>query len=434
MGTTFTIAARNLRQGGRRVTLLATAMVLVSMLLVLLDSLAAGLEASMVHSATTLASGHVNVGGFYKVTSGTSSPVVADGPRIRQIVQAEVPELDFQIDRVRGWARLVSERASFWGGLVGIDVDEERGLREVLQITAGRFDDLKAPDTVLLFEQQAKRLEAKVGDTLTISAPTMGGVNNTVDVRVVATAKDVGFMSAINLFMPKSTVRKLYQMKDEGTGAVQLYLKNEADAPAVMERLRPKLEAAGFKLMDLDPRPFWMKFDTVNGQDWTGQKLDLTTWREEVSYLLWILSGFAALRWLLLGTILLLVVVGIMNTMYMSIRERTREIGTMRAIGMSRGQVLRLFLLEALLLGAGAGAFGAVLGAAIAAAINAAHIQVPMDAFMAILMNDSVYLKLTGGNLVFAIVLITVISTFAALRPARRAARMRPVGALHTVG
>ena len=434
MNTLFTIAARNLRQGGRRVYLLGAAMVLVAMLLVLLDSLAAGLEASMIHSATTLSSGHVNVGGFFKVTSGQASPVVADGPGIRKIVTAEVPELDFQIDRVRGWARVVSEEASFWGGLLGVDVAEERGLRGVLQITAGTFDGLAEPDTILLFEQQAKRLVAKVGDTLTISAPTMGGVNNTVDVRVVAIAKDLGMMSAINIFMPKVTIRKLYQMKADATGAVQIYLKNERDAAAVMERLRPKLEAAGYKLMDLDPRPFWMKFDTVTGQDWVGQKLDLTTWREEVSFLLWILTGFGALRWLLLGVILLLVVVGIMNTMYMSIRERTREIGTMRAIGMSRGQVLRLFLIEATLLGLGAGAFGATLGAGLAVAINAAKIQIPMDAFMAILMNDYVYLKLTVGNVVFATLLITAISCIAALRPARRAARMRPVGALHTVG
>ncbi|MCK6573739.1 FtsX-like permease family protein [Myxococcota bacterium] len=437
MGTFSTLvrmAGRNLVQGGRRVVLLGMAMVLVSMLLVLLDSLAAGLEASMVNSATTLASGHVNVGGFFKVTSGTASPVVADGPKIRAIVEREVPELDYQIDRVRGWARLVSERASFWGGLLGIDVEEERGLRSVLQISEGSFDALKQPDTILLFEQQAKRLEAKVGDTLTISAPTMGGVNNTVDVRVGAIAKDVGFMSAINLFMPKATIRQLYQMKPEATGAVQLYLKNEADASGVMERLRPKLEAEGFRLMDLDPRPFWMKFDTVTGQDWVGQKLDLTTWREEVSFLLWILTGFAALRWLLLGVILLLVVVGIMNTMYMSIRERTREIGTMRAIGMSRGRVLGLFLLEALALGIGASALGAGLGVVIALSVNAAEIKIASDAFMAILMNDQVYLKLTVDNVVFAVALITGISVFAALRPARRAARMRPVGALHQVG
>jgi putative ABC transport system permease protein len=223
-------------------------------------------------------------------------------------------------------------------------------------------------------------------------------------------------------------------MKPEATGAVQLYLKNEADASGVMERLRPKLEAEGFRLMDLDPRPFWMKFDTVTGQDWVGQKLDLTTWREEVSFLLWILTGFAALRWLLLGVILLLVVVGIMNTMYMSIRERTREIGTMRAIGMSRGRVLGLFLLEALALGIGASAFGAGLGVVIALSINAAEIKIASDAFMAILMNDQVYLKLTVDNVVFAVALITGISVFAALRPARRAARMRPVGALHQVG
>lgn len=434
MGTLLPIAVRNLLQGGRRVYLLATALALVAALLVLLDALAAGLEASMTHSATTLASGHVNVGGFFKVTSGQAAPVVVDTPKIRTLVQAEVPELDYQIDRVRGWARLVSERASFWGGLLGVDVAEERGLREVLEIQSGRFEDLTQPDTVLLFDQQAKRLEAKVGDTLTISAPTMGGVNNTVDVRVIAIAKDVGFMSAINLFLPKSTVRKLYQMKDDATGAVQIYLKDDAAAAEVMERLRGKLEGAGYRVMDLDPRPFWMKFDTVTGQDWTGQKLDLTTWRDEVSFIMWILTGFAALRYTVLGFVLLLVVVGIMVTMYMSIRERTREIGTMRAIGVSRRQVLALFLLEGAALGLLAGTLGAFLGAAAAAGIDAAHIPIASDAFMAILMNDHLYLRLLPATVLAAVALVTVVSTLAAALPAWRAARMRPVGALHHVG
>ena len=45
---------------------------------------------------------------------------------------------------------------------------------------------------------------------------------------------------------------------------------------------------AGYQVMEHDPRAFWMKFETVNREDWTGQKLDVTTWEDEISFLQWI--------------------------------------------------------------------------------------------------------------------------------------------------
>ena len=48
--------------------------------------------------------------------------------------------------------------------------------------TSGNLDDLAQPNTILLFEEQAKKLDVKVGDAITISAPTTRGTNNTIDV------------------------------------------------------------------------------------------------------------------------------------------------------------------------------------------------------------------------------------------------------------
>src|SRR5690242_431363 len=126
MGTAIRMALRNLRQGGRRTALLMVALALVTLLLVLLAALATGPEASMLRSATTLSSGDLNVGGFFKQTSGQATPVVAEGARVRQIAEQEIEDLDFVIDRVRGFARIVSENASLWGALSGVDINEER--------------------------------------------------------------------------------------------------------------------------------------------------------------------------------------------------------------------------------------------------------------------------------------------------------------------
>ena len=63
------------------------------------------------------------------------------------------------------------------------------------------------------------------------------------------------------------------------------------------------------------------------------------------------------------GFLFLAAAVGIVNSMLMSVHERTREIGTVRALGMRRAMVVRLFILEGLALGVVAATAGIVLGA-----------------------------------------------------------------------
>src|SRR3954454_7202509 len=137
------------------------------------------------------------------------------------------------------------------------------------------------------------------------------------------------------------------------------------DIPAISARLRTSLEKAGFRIMTPDPRAFWMKFQSVSREDWTGQKLDVTTWGGELSFITWILSALKGLTGVLITILLGIIVIGIMNTMWIAIRERTREIGTLRAIGMQRGAVLWMFLLESLMLGLGGTIAGAALGAGV---------------------------------------------------------------------
>ena len=171
--------------------------------------------------------------------------------------------------------------------------------------------------------------------------------------RVVAIAKDIGLLSKWNVFVPAETMRALYQLNvRRPPAAIHLHLEDPCQwPPAIAARLRSALATAGYRVMEADPRPFWMKFETVTREDWTGQKLDVTTWEDELSFLTWTLDVLNGLTLVLLIILIAIVVTGIMNTMWIAIRERTREIGTLRAIGMQRGGVLRMFLCESVLLG-----------------------------------------------------------------------------------
>ena len=427
------IAARNLARHTKRNVFLGIAIASVTGLLVLLGALTAGIRTAMFESATTLMTGHVNVGGFYKITSGTGAPMVTDAAKVLERVRTHVPELDYAAGRVRGFAKAVADRSSMDVVLGGIDIVKEPQFRKVIRVLEGNLDELAKPNTILLFEDQAKRLEVKVGDAFTLVAPTQRGASNTADVRVAAIARNVGLLSAWNAFLPADTLRRFYELKQDTTGAIHLYLRDASKAGPVAARLRELLAKDGYRVMDADPQAYFMKFQKVNSEDWTGQKLDVTTWEDELSFMSWILSGVSGLTGLLIFVLLVIVVIGILNTLAIAIRERTREIGTLRAIGMQRRKVLWLFLLESLLLGVSGTAAGALIGAAIAAGLNALHLAAPEGVQMFLLQQHltlSLHARDIAGNALF----IAAVTTVASLFPAFRAARLKPVTAMHHVG
>jgi putative ABC transport system permease protein len=117
---------------------------------------------------------------------------------------------------------------------------------------------------------------------------------------------------------------------------------------------------------------------------------------------------------------------GIMNTMVMSILERTREIGIMKAIGGSDGDIRRIFLIEASAIGFFGGITGVILGWVVGRVINiGANIYIqqqggaPGNLF-------SLPFWLIGGAIGFSI----VISLLAGSYPAGRAAKLDPIQAL----
>ena len=129
----------------------------------------------------------------------------------------------------------------------------------------------------------------------------------------------------------------------------------------------------------------------------------------------------------LIGSIALAVSsLGITNTMVMSILERTREIGIMKAIGGSDGDIRRIFLIEASAIGFFGGVAGVALGWIVGRAINfGANVYIqnqggtPGNLF-------SLPLWLIGGAIGFSI----AISLIAGSYPAARAARLDPIQAL----
>lgn len=443
MGIFLRIAVRNLLQASRRSVVLGIALAGVTLLLTLMLALSAGLRENMVRSATTLAAGHVNVAGFYKTTPTDAQPIVTDYRKVRALIEAKTPGLDLVIERHRGLAKLVADDGSTMSALVGLVPAEEARLRATLTLakeddyrengSQARLGDLSRvgqPGTIVLFAGMAKRLGVAPGETVTVLAESRKGAANSRELTLIGVAEDVGMLSLFSSLIGKQELLELYQLPDDTTGALMVYLDDIARAPEVMRTLRAALEAEGYLLMDHEAKFFFAKIDGVSSDEWTGQRLDLTTWDDEVSWLAWVVQAFDGISLFVVALLMAIIGVGVMNTMWMAVRERTGEVGTLRAIGMGRGQVLLMFLLEALVLGASASAAGALLGAAIAAGLDAAAIRVPFEAARFVMLSDRVHLAPHLVHVVASVLGISLVTGIAALWPAFRAATLQPVTAM----
>lgn len=437
------MAFRNLVQARRRTLLLGSAIGLVTGLLVLLLSLSQGIADNLVKSATTLSAGHVVVAGFYKPSPSQAIPLVTEAAKVEEVIRASTPNLDYIIARGRGWGKFVGPGGAVQSGFAGVTLSNEpRFLGSLTLAPQSEYKDggtseimgdaarLGEPGACILFVNQAKRLEVDVGDSITFVTETNSGRTNTIDLHVVAIARDLGMLSSWSVLGNMDSLRTVYGLNADTTGAFWVYLKDIDDADATMTSLRVSLAQAGYPLMDHDPNPFFFKFETVSGEDWTGQKLDVTVWRDEVSFLTRILDVFNVMSVFIAAVLLVIIAVGIINTMFNIVRERTREIGTMRAIGIQRRRVLLLFLIEATLLGLFGTVSGALGGSLLALALHAMAIPVPNMAMKAIFLSDTLQFAIHPATLLQCVGTLTVCTGLAALWPAALAARLRPIVAL----
>lgn len=162
-----------------------------------------------------------------------------------------------------------------------------------------------------------------------------------------------------------------------------------------------------------------------------GPDYEVHTWAElrpplrDMRYIQRVVLGAVSLVFLIIA------VFGVANTMLMSVMERTREIGTMLAVGMTRAQIAALFLLEA--------AVQAVIGASLGVVVATTVVKAAASrgGFLVSMGQDGGVQQVMPTLLPAAVVIAVVAATLGALgasvSPALRAARLRPVEALTAV-
>ncbi len=204
------------------------------------------------------------------------------------------------------------------------------------------------------------------------------------------------------VYIPKETLRKVLNIENE---------ESEIDVK-VQEGFNPS------DVADAITRKLRQFREEKEGQETfivqTAEQL-LTSFTNIFNIVQGVLVGIAAISLLVGG-------IGIMNTMYTSVLERTKEIGTMKAVGAKNSDILYIFLFESGLLGLVGGAIGVSLGVGLGKGVQ----YIATVALGTNLLQASISLPLIVGALTFSF----FIGTLSGVLPAMQAARLKPADAL----
>ncbi len=281
--------------------------------------------------------------------------------------------------------------------VMGKDVEKNRVLRGAgAVIEQGESLSNADPFGINLGRGLADSIGAKVGDNLIMVARTDGGSINAFDVRVRGIFY-TGYKQADDYFIriPLSTAQRLLR-----TSSVDSIIVN----------------------IDLTKNTFDVQKEFKNVIRNKKLGLEVKSWIELSDYYVAVKALFGRIFLVINIVVVFLVVFSIYNTLSLAVSERTNEIGTLMAMGSKRSDIVKLFIVEGMALGAIGGVFGSAIGCAVTWTI--AQIGIPMPPPPGLAVEWTARPIVLPFNVCFAMLVTFLASLISSIFPAYRAAKM----------
>ena len=395
------LAWRNVLRNRRR-SLVTILIATVGCMSILVASGFALYTYQMLEDSSAREFGHITIGGRDYFTRDEETPMqygIEDHRQLTEKLKAD-PRVRRVLPRV-ALSGLISngDKSVIFLG-TGADIEAEAEVRgQFLQLVEGSYTRPNADlPSVLLGTDLAKSLNASPGSGLTLLATTTAGGINAVDV-MVAGIVSTGWRELDKRLVYTPVAAAQHLLMSERVSTLSVYLDSLGSTPVAYGELAAGDAAHAYK-------PWW-----------------------EQAFYYHSVRGLYNRVFGLLGLIIaLLVFFSVANTLAMAVVERTREIGTLRAVGALPGEIVAQFLREGALIGATGALLGALLAGGIVLALPHAGLEMPpppgrsLGYPLLVSATWSLYLLTTAG--------IVVLCAAAAWFASRKAAKKPIVEAL----
>ncbi|HOD15578.1 MAG TPA: ABC transporter permease [Spirochaetota bacterium] len=401
------LAWRNVWKNKRRTVLTLLTIMMGCSMIMFFRATQDGSYEAMIEDSIAANTGHIQVHekGFWENMS-ISYAFRPEGPVVSYINSS--PDVLASTKRVHAAGLASYGNNTFIAVVQGVDPEKEKlvsTLHETI-LPGGRYLAADDGKHIVIGATLAKNLGVKVGDTVAMISQGFDGSIAAANLAVVGIFKTLNpRYDQSMMVMPLATAIETFTMMDY-ISSIAVRLKSTAD----MERVRDELRALPEK-----------------------QKLEIMGWDELTPELIQaiVMDKFSGYVFFLI--LLLITAFGVLNTVQMSVFERTREIGIMMAIGTRPGQIVRLVLFESIFISLIGVALGIILGASISYyffihPFDFSAYQKEMEVFAQV---TTVFpAKLTWANVVVTSLLTFLFGVLFSILPARRASKLNPIKAI----
>jgi putative ABC transport system permease protein len=431
------LAFKNVFRNGKRSATLGVNYAIVALLLMALMAFARGATTNVSTSLVKASAGHITISGQY-ARDGRLYNGMLRGPEIQAIAArtlgAGTTVIPRYLVKSSVYSKGLSKRLSF----TGIEPALDTGLRGQIRFTAGDWEDWAADaNGVVMPADTAAYFGLVLGDQIVVSTRTRFGAFNTgiLTLRGVTTTDNYFMKDLVLVHLP--FLRGLDLAPVDAVTSIYVYLGSTAGLDRKRDALASALSTAGFEVShprsDAEAIAAVSAASTRYEADKEGRDrvmLTLSTIDEVLGIVRSVLAAVGAVGGLIAAVMLFVIAVSVFINLRMSVNERLREIGTMRAMGMEAGGVTGLFVLESSALALMASLMGAVVGAALSLGVRWA-LSLPAGGNLALFL-DAGHLALEprAADLALIVAVITVFAAAFSFLPARRGGRISPVEAL----
>lgn len=441
----FRLAIRNLTRNKRRNLVLAIAIAFGFFVVTVIDGLTTGAVGNLEDEITELAGGTVMIAGYEKVPGESEGKyqlvnIIRDKEYISSIIDELNIDYKYFSRYTASAGQLIFSGKKILGTVYGRDFAQDKNLIDSFKILEGSLEDIYDENAIVMSEQMAEALNIQLGDTVMYKATTIYGQLEFGEFVLKAIIKGNSFMSGMIAYANIETINKLVSIPEGGYSTFTIFLNNKNLQNVVAQSIEEKIREDGINVSSRAQAALTNPSNIGRGIDkqfvgndivWDGVKYGVESLNDEIPAMKTVLYVIHVITFVILLVILLIVMVGISNTYRMVLLERIREIGTMRALGMTGKNTGRVFTTEALILSV----FGAIAGLLVGI-IFMILIGLPSihnQAVQMFLYKSHMTFKLSLGTIILQFILMILMTTIAVSGSAKKAAKMQPAEALRTV-
>lgn len=326
-----------------------------------------------------------------------------NGEEIREVVSTEEAVLG-STGRLISMGMIGSAKQNGAIKILGINPNDEHSVTSLGDrvIDGAYFDGIKR-NPVLISQRTAEKFKVKLRSKIVLTIQDVDGEIIAGAFRVVGIYKsENGVFDDMHLYVRQSDLRKMMKI-DEGLHEIAVLLNDHGLADPMAIKYQEKYE-----------------------------KLEVQSWLDLATGMRMMVGMIDTYLYYIVGIILVALLFSILNTMLMAVLERVREIGMLMAVGMTKGKVFMMIMLETVMLSMIGGPLGLLISWAFVTYFGATGIDLG-GAYDDYGFSSIVYPYLDSSSYIEVTYMVVIMAVVAAIYPAIKALKLNPVEAIRKI-